>query len=212
VLFDFDGTLADSYLAIAASVNHVRGQHGLPPLTVSQVRPHVGHGPLYLMEHTVGSSDPVGDLAQYRAHRPTVMDGLTYLMPDAAETLATLRGWGIRLGVCSNKPRPFTEQLLGHLGLAHVFAVVVGPEDVARLKPAPDMLRLAMARLELTPAEVLYVGDMRVDIDTARAAGVRVFVVATGSDGIDALRSGGADRVLNHLGELPDILRARNAG
>jgi phosphoglycolate phosphatase len=65
-----------------------------------------------------------------------------------------------------------------------------------------------MSRLGLGPAEVLYVGDMRVDIQTARAAGVRVFVVPTGSDDADALRSGGADRVLNHLGELPDILRA----
>jgi phosphoglycolate phosphatase len=212
VLFDLDGTLIDSYAAIAASVNHVRGLHRLPPISVAEVRPQVGHGPLYLMEHTVGSSDPEGDLAKYRAHHPTVMDELTHLMPGAAETLATLHGWGILLGVCSNKPRKFTEQLLGHLGLADVFAVVVGPEDVANIKPAPDMLRLALFRLGLKQGEVLYVGDMRVDIETARAAGVCVFVVATGSDDLDALRSGGPGRVLNHLGELPDILRAHEFG
>jgi phosphoglycolate phosphatase len=212
VLFDFDGTLADSYSAIAASVNHVRSLHGLPPLTVDEVRPHVGHGPLYLMERTVGGSDSEADLVKYRAHHPKVMNELTHLMPDTADTLAKLRGWGIRLGVCSNKPRTFTVQLLGRLGLGDVFSVVIGPEDVAHIKPAPDMLRLAMSRLGLTPAETLYVGDMCVDIDTARAAGVRVFVVTTGSDGPVALRSGGADRVLNHLGELPEILRADKSG
>jgi len=118
-----------------------------------------------------------------------------------------LRGWGIRLGVCSNKPRKFTEQLLGHLGLEYVFEVVVGPEDVARLKPEPDMLCLARSRLGLGPSEVLYVGDTVVDIQTAHAAGVRVFVVPTGSDDLETLRCAGADWVLNHLAELPDVLR-----
>lgn len=208
MLFDFDGTLADSYPAIAASVNHVRSLHGLPPLDVAEVRKHVGRGPTYLMAHTVGGDDPEGDLAHYKAHHPTVMDELTHLNPGVRDALATLRGWGVRLGVCSNKPRPFTEQLLGHLGLAGVFAVVVGPEDVAHIKPAPDMLRLALARLGLEPAQALYVGDMRVDIQTARAAGVPVFVVATGSDTLDDLRSAGPDRVLNQMGELPGVLRA----
>jgi len=206
VLFDFDGTLADSYAAIAASVNHVRGLHGLPPLEIAAVRKHVGHGPLYLMEHTVGGPDPASDLAHYRAHHPTVMDELTHLMPGAAATLAVLRGWGIRLGVCSNKPRPFTEQLLSHFGLGDVFDVVIGPEDVAHIKPAPDMLLTAMSRLGVGPAQVLYVGDMTIDIQTARAAGVHVWVVATGSDTSETLDAAGPDRRLGCLAELVPAL------
>jgi phosphoglycolate phosphatase len=212
VLFDFDGTLADSYPAITASVNHVRELHSLPPIGVAEVRKHVGHGAIYLMEQAVGGPDPEADLARYRAHHPTVMDRLTTLLPGAAEALAVLRGWGIRLGVCSNKPRMFTEQLLGHLGVANVFEVVVGPEDVKRLKPDPDMLVLALSRLGLGTAEVLYVGDTLVDIQTAHAAGVRVFVLPTGSDDLETLWSGGADRVLNHLAELPGILRTGFVG
>src|SRR5438309_958742 len=70
VLFDFDGTLADSYGAIAASVNHVRSVHGLPALPETEVRRFVGHGPEYLIEHTVGRGDVAADLARYKTHHP----------------------------------------------------------------------------------------------------------------------------------------------
>ena len=71
VLFDFDGTLADSYPAITASVNAVRAAHGLPPLDEDTVRRHVGRGPAYLMEHTVPGGSVPADVARYvRAERP----------------------------------------------------------------------------------------------------------------------------------------------
>jgi 2-phosphoglycolate phosphatase len=210
ILFDFDGTLADSYAAIAASVNHVRAAHSLPPLAIAEVRKHVGRGPVHLMECTVGGTDLEADLAMYRVHHPTVMTSLTHLLPGVADTLTILLSWGIRLGVCSNKPQVFTLQLLDSLGVGRFFEVVVGPEDVTHIKPAPDMLLLALAQLTLKADEILYVGDMLVDILAGKSAGVRVLVVATGSDDEQALRSGGADRVLHHLAELPAILRGQD--
>ena len=87
LLFDLDGTLIDSYPAITASVNHVRSLHGLPPLSVAEVVPHVGYGPGHLLTHTVGVGDPQANSAAYRAHHPTVMVPLTRLLPGAAETL-----------------------------------------------------------------------------------------------------------------------------
>src|SRR5438045_442205 len=79
-LFDFDGTLADSYAAIASSVNHVRARYGLALLPVAEVKRHVGRGPEYLLAHTVPGGDFAADLAAYRAHHPTVMAGLTELL------------------------------------------------------------------------------------------------------------------------------------
>ena len=70
VCFDFDGTLADSYEAITASVNHVRACHGLPPLGEPEVRRHVGRGMPYLLEHTVPGFDLDADSARYRQHHP----------------------------------------------------------------------------------------------------------------------------------------------
>jgi phosphoglycolate phosphatase len=206
VLFDFDGTLGDSYPAIAASVNHVRGLYGLPPLSEDEVRRHVGRGAAYLLEHTVGRGETEAKLAAYRAHHPTVLHTGTTLMPGAAEVLRRLHGHGFRLGVCSNKPVDFTRELLAYLRVNDCFDVVLGPEDVEHPKPAPDMLQVAMKRLGASPGEVLYVGDMVVDIQTAHAAGVAVWVVATGSDEKGALDRARPERVLHDLAEIPSLL------
>jgi 2-phosphoglycolate phosphatase len=201
VVFDFDGTLGDSYPAITASVNHVRAGHGLPPLPEAEVRRHVGRGPAYLLAHTAGSATPE-DLAAYRAHHPSVLFSGTRLLPGAAETVAALHRAGKLLAVCSNKPVAFTRELLEHFRLLPLFAAVLGPEDVPHPKPAPDMLVTALARLQVPAAAALYVGDMVVDVETARAAGVRVWVVPTGSDDRATLVAARPDRVLDGLADL----------
>ena len=202
VIFDFDGTLADAYGGITASVNYVRAAHGLPPLDESVVRRYVGRGPAYLLEHTVGSADLEADLARYQAHHPSVMRSGTRLLPGAVEAVTALHRAGLRLAVCSNKPVAFTRELLDHLGLAPYLSVVVGPEDAPRPKPAPDMLRTALDRLGVAPTEAIYIGDMTVDIAAARAAGVTVWVVPTGSEERDVLAAAGPDRLLHDLNEL----------
>ncbi len=209
VVFDLDGTLADSYEAITASVNHVRAAHGLPPLLEDEVRKHVGRGPTYLLEHTVPGADLETDLARYRAHHPSVLRSGTRLLPGVRETLERLHAAGLRLGVCSNKPRAFTVELLDYFGLAATFEAVIGPEDAPHLKPAPDMLVAALARLGLSAAKVLYVGDMTVDVATARAADVTVWAIPTGSDTRAALEAAAPDRILGAFGDLARLLLRR---
>jgi phosphoglycolate phosphatase len=206
VIFDFDGTLADSYAAITASVNHVRAAHGLPPLDEAAVRRHVGHGAPHLIAATVPGIDPHEGLAHYRAHHPSVMREGTRPLPGAAEALTAMRARGLLLAVCSNKPAVFTRPLLDHIGLGPLLDAVLGPEDVPRPKPAPDMLLAALARLKAAPAEALYVGDMSVDIETARGAGVAVWVVPTGSEEREALAAARPDRLLRDLHELVEAL------
>ncbi len=206
VLFDFDGTLGDSYPAITASVNHVRALHGLPPLSEPEVRRHVGRGGGYLLQHTVPAGSLEANTAAYRAHHPSVLREGTRLMPGAAEALRALHERGLLLGVCSNKPVDFTRELVAYLGVASYLDVVLGPEDVPNPKPAPDMLRAGLSRLRVSAQQALYVGDMTVDIQTARAAGVSVWVVPTGSDEIETLRQANPDRLLHNLGELPELL------
>src|SRR5262245_15588726 len=117
VLFDMDGTLVDSYAAIAASVNHVRAGHGLDRLAVEEVKRFVGRGPEYLFKHTVPGGELATDLARYRAHHPSVMQAMTHLLPGAREVVTELARAGKRLGLCSNKPRLFSQQLLEHLAI-----------------------------------------------------------------------------------------------
>jgi 2-phosphoglycolate phosphatase len=204
VLFDLDGTLIDSFLAIAASVNLVRSLHRLPPLSVEEVTRHVGRGAALLLRDTVGVGDPKANAEAYRVHHPSVIQSGTRWLPGALEMLQTLHGQGIKLGVCSNKPIAFTRLILAGTAFAPLFDVVLGPEDAGRHKPAPDILLCAMARLGVTPEETLYIGDMTVDIETARAAGVRVWVVSTGSDTVAALDAARPDRRLRDLHELAE--------
>jgi phosphoglycolate phosphatase len=207
VLFDFDGTLIDSYPAITASVNHVRSLRGLPPLTVDEVTPHVGRGPAHLLTETVGVGDSAANVEAYRAHHPTVMGRLTRLLPGAAEVLQGLKRRGVATGICSNKPAAFTRELVVTLGIAAWLDLLLGPEDVGRRhKPAPDMLIVAMQRLAVQAEQTVYVGDMGVDVQTARGAGVRAWVVPTGSDTPQALDAAGPDRRLNDLAEILALL------
>jgi phosphoglycolate phosphatase len=208
VLFDFDGTLADTYPGITASVNHVRGLHGLAPLPEEEVRKHVGRGPPYLMTRTVPAGDVAENVARYKQHQPQVMRSGTRLFPGVAEALAALKDLGLLLAICSNKPRAFTVGLLHHFGMAARLDLVLGPEDVARPKPAPDMIVQALRRLKIARSEALYIGDMVVDIETARAAGVAVWVVPTGSDERETLAGSVPDRLLERLADLPALLRA----
>src|SRR4051794_30456037 len=96
VLFDFDGTLGDSYPAITASVNHVRAGHGLAPLPQAEVRRHVGRGPAYLLQQTVPAGDLEANVAAYKAHHPSVMREGTHLLPGAGEAVHALHRRGLR--------------------------------------------------------------------------------------------------------------------
>lgn len=206
VICDFDGTLADSYAGITASVNYVRAFHHLPPLTEAGVRPHVGRGPTHLLVHTVPEGDAEANVALYRKHHPSVMFTGTRLFPGVAATLQRLHDAGLKLAICSNKPVIFTRQLVEHFGLAAYLNTVVGPEDAPRPKPAPDMLVEAMRRLAVAPSETVYFGDMTVDIETARAAAVTVWVVPSGSDSVDRLLAAKPDRLLHELADLATLL------
>jgi phosphoglycolate phosphatase-like HAD superfamily hydrolase len=96
----------------------------------------------------------------------------------------------------------FSRDLVAYLKIAPLLEVVLGPEDVARPKPAPDMLLAALQRLGVSAVESLYVGDMSVDVETARGAGVKVWVVATGSEERDVLERARPDRLFSNLDEM----------
>jgi len=205
-LFDFDGTLADSFAAITASTNHVRQSYGLPPLPEGAVRRHVGLGLEHLLRELVPVAPTDEAIARYRAHHATVMLSETRLMPGVAETIPELARRGLRMAVCSNKRVEFTRRLVEALGLGPYFAAVLGPDDVNNQpKPDPAMLHEGLRRLGVAAAESVHVGDMAVDVQTARAAGVMVWLVEGGAVGQEA-DTAGADGVLGEFTELLELL------
>jgi phosphoglycolate phosphatase len=206
-LFDFDGTLADSFIAITASTNYVRESYGLPPLPESVVREYVGFGLPNLMEQLVPKADTAEAVARYRQHHASVMVSGTRLAPGVAETIPELHRRGLGLAVCSNKTVAFTKQLVTALGLASYFTAVLGPEDVGgQAKPDPAMLLEGLRRLGVSREEAVYVGDMAIDVHVARAAGVPVWLVPGGAAGKESPTAAGPDRVLTGFPELLELL------
>lgn len=206
-LFDFDGTLADSFAAITSSTNHVRTSYGLPHLSEAEVRRYVGYGLAQLMGDLVPGAPVDEAVARYREHHATVMFAETRLMPGVAETIPELARRGLCLGVCSNKRVEFTRELVRSLGLDPHFTCVLGPDDVGqRAKPDPAMLLEGLSRLGVSPADAVYVGDMIVDVQTAKAAGVLSWIVLPDGTASETPVGMEADRVLGSFTELLTLL------
>ena len=120
VLFDLDGTLIDSYDAITSSVNEVRRSRNLQPLNVSQVRPRVGRGVESLLLSTVEGTDLSVDIPLYKAHHGSACIEQTRLLPGARELVQSLIRAGVWVGICSNKPKAFTQLILKSLDLSDI--------------------------------------------------------------------------------------------
>jgi phosphoglycolate phosphatase len=210
LLFDFDGTLADSFAAITASTNHTRQTYGLAMLTEAEVRSHVGHGLKHLMT-ILAPSAPSADEAVnvYRDHHETVAIPMTQLLPGVRETIHALRQRGFPLAVCSNKTVHFTKRLVAHLFPNGEFTEVLGPDDVGIPKPHPAMLIEACRRLNVPVSESIYVGDMHVDVETAKATGMPCWLVEGGAGGSDSWQKALAakpDKVLKQFDEIKSLV------
>jgi phosphoglycolate phosphatase len=182
VLFDFDGTLADTAPDLGAAVNHLRGQHGLAPLTIDAVRPYASMGARGLLRVGFGLKP---EDAAFPALRDAFLDRYnenlcvgTRLFPGMEALLAELKNRGIAWGIVTNKASRFTEKLVQDLAL-EPDCVVCG-DSTPHLKPHPASLLLAAERLNLPPASCFYLGDDLRDIQAARAAGMRPVAVTWG--------------------------------
>lgn len=181
LVFDLDGTLVDSYHAIAESLNHARERSHLPPLPVALVRRRVGRGLEQLIAELVGPERVEEGVRAFRERYAEVFAAGTTALPGVPRTLAGLAASGYRMAVASNKPARFSRPILEHLGLAAHIEAVLGPDIVGAAKPEPPMILGCLERLGLTPADAVYVGDMVLDVESAARAGLPVVLVPGGS-------------------------------
>jgi phosphoglycolate phosphatase len=212
IVFDLDGTLIDSYEAITASLNEAMAQLGRAPQPLDRVRLMVGRGLETLMARALGVDAEAGvpliaeGVSVFRRHYDRICVDRTRLLPDVGETLRALRARGYRMAVATNKPSYFARRLLDALGVGAHLDAVLGPDLVSHHKPHPEMVLAALGAMGLAPSEAVYVGDMEIDVETARAAGMRVVVLPTGSCDLASLRGAGADLVIESFSTLLDLL------
>jgi phosphoglycolate phosphatase len=200
-VFDLDGTLIDSYPAIAASLNYARSVFDLPPLSHAQVRRRVGRGLEVLIEEQVGAGHVEEGVRLFRERYAEVYAGQTSSLPGALETLRWLHGRGFRMAVASNKPARFAEPILRDLGMLRYLKCVMGPDVAGATKPHPAMIRRCLEVLRVAASEAVYVGDMVLDVQSAARAGLPVLLVPGGSSSLEQLEATG-ETVLDSLGSL----------
>lgn len=211
VVFDLDGTIADTAPDLVAALNHTLAAMDRPTLPFAAVRAMVGHGTRTLLRRGLAATGAADDalvehgypilMGYYEAHicdhsRP---------YPGVGEAMDTLGAAGVTLALCTNKPERAARMLVDTLGWQARFAAIVGGDTLPVAKPDPAPLHLAIARAGGGAAAL--VGDSIVDMQTAAAAGIPGIAVTFGyaDRPIDQL---GATATIDHFDELADVLRA----
>ena len=211
LIFDLDGTLADTAPDLLGATNAVLAARGRPLLDLGHLRHMVGFGAHALIGQAMEASGaPVTEaqmpaltdifIAHYTTH---IADG-TRLFPGVAQTLASLKAGGARLAVLTNKPQSLTDLLLPQLELEGLFAAVYGAGRKTYTKPDPRIFHDVVEDCGGGPA--VMIGDSITDLNTARAAGVPCILMSYGFTPVPA-KDLGADLVLDDFAQLPQALR-----
>ena len=210
LIFDLDGTLADTSPDLLGATNAVLAARGRALLDLAHLRHMVGFGAGALIRQAMAACGaPAAEdempalveifLAHYREH---IADG-TRLFPAVAETLVRLRGQGARLAVLTNKPQELTDPLLSLLGLEGIFGAVYGAGRMPYTKPDPRIFHDVVT--DCGGGSAVMIGDSITDLKTARAAGAPCILMSYGFTPVPAIELG-ADLVLDDFANLPEAI------
>ncbi|QUL55160.1 pyrophosphatase PpaX [Paenibacillus tritici] len=206
VLFDLDGTIVNTNELIIRSFMHALKENNLPSLTREQIIPFMGTTLQQQMTAFSGLQDISALERSYRSYNYAHHDELIGSFPDVNETMEELLRRGIKLGIVTTKIRPTTLKALEMFDLLKYMETIVTVNDVSHPKPHPEPVLTAVANLGVDPAKTLMVGDSAVDIQSAKAAGVRVAAVAWSLKGEDVLRGYEPDYIIHEMKDLFTIV------
>jgi phosphoglycolate phosphatase len=208
VLFDLDGTLVDSYAALADAVNFAREQFGLSHLDAATIREFIGEGLERLLCRAFDAdTPPAGATEAFEARYDAICCQQSRVLDDVETTLAALDRFGVAMAVCTNKPTAFSRKILEFLDLARFFRDIVGPDLAGARKPAAEHVLRTLQATDCDPSEALFVGDMPIDVKAARNSGLAAAVVPTGSSPAALLKAAEPDHYLDRLADLVQIVR-----
>jgi phosphoglycolate phosphatase len=210
ILWDLDGTLVETRRDIATGVNLVLADRGLPPMSVEAVSQNVGQGSRVLMTRCLeqGGSPLKDDEDLDRAYHSFIRHYVDHLLDSSEpydgipELLGQLSNAGIAMAVVSNKPTDPTRRLVDSLELNRFFSLVLGGDSLPERKPHPAPLLYAMEQLGTGIDTTIMVGDSRIDLEAARAAGIPGIAVSWGFESNEVLRSANPSLFV----ETPDAL------
>jgi phosphoglycolate phosphatase len=208
IVYDLDGTLADTAEDLVATLNWVLAREGLAPLKVESAGSLLGAGARALIKHGFAASgmslepEAIETLfADYLSYYNTHIADHTRLYPGVDQALSAFARAGWRQAVCTNKIESSAKLLIAKLGIADCFVFICGQDTFGVGKPDPKPLLETIAASGGARERAIMVGDSATDIKTARAAGVPVIAVDFGYAAVP-VRDLGPDRVVSHFDQL----------
>jgi phosphoglycolate phosphatase len=214
LVFDLDGTLADTAPDLVRTLNVILGREGLQGLPLHDARSFVGGGARALIQRGLAAQGVEASefridkmLAAFMAHYEAHIAENTTLFPGVAEALDRFEAAGFCFAICTNKAEHASVLLLGALGIVSRFRAVCGKDTFAVFKPNGEALLQTIARAGGDPAKAVMIGDSQTDIDTARNAKVPVVAVNFGYSKEPIIRFE-PDAVIGHYEELWDAVEA----
>ena len=184
VLFDLDGTLADTALDLGGALNTLLARHGLPAKSMDEIRTQASHGAAGLLKLGAGITPDHPDYARWRTEYLDEYDSRyaqdTELFDGVNELIAELDQRGIKWGIITNKPMRFTDKLVPKLGFIIPPAVVVSGDTCDEPKPSIKPMLYACGQIHADPQHTLYVGDAERDIQAGRNSGMTTVLAEWG--------------------------------
>lgn len=210
IIFDFDGTLADTREIIIRTNQDLMRLKGYPIPSDQAIVDTIGL-PLEECFLAMFPDFPKEELPEWVVAYREIFENLTHTMtpslfPEVRETLEQLYRRGYKLSVASSRGSDSLRSLLGNMGLAELVCYALGKEDVAIAKPDPYPVLKTLNDLNISAGEAMVVGDMPVDILMGVRAGVRTGGVSYGNSTREELLAAGADFVIDKFSELTDLL------
>ena len=203
VMFDLDGTLANTSRDLADAVNFTRAHFNLEIWPDLAVLAHVGRGMEHLLRHAIPEANREGFGEVLRVFVERYEDHLldsTVLYPNAYEALEYFSDK--RRAVVSNKMHRLTVAVLRGLGIEHCFDMILGGDSAAHRKPHPALLQRALAHFQLPADRALMIGDGDVDIEAGKQAGVLTCGVTYGLGHKEDVIAAKPDFLIHHLSEI----------
>ena len=205
ILWDLDGTLLDTLEDLADSVNASLSANGMPGHSIEKIRSFVGNGMVKLIARAVpaGTSEAEETAVRefFKTHYAVHCNDKTKPYPGIPALLDDLKKAGVKMAVVSNKPDFATKDLVG-LYFGDCIGTAVGGREGVPVKPAGDMVRLALEELGVPAEKAVYIGDSEVDVQTAQNAGMRGIFVDWGFRDESVLRQAGAQTVAHTAEQL----------
>ena len=187
-IFDLDGTLVDAYGAISSSLNFTRKQLGYSQISYKTVKESVGKGDRIFINMFFAKKDQEKALRIYRCHHRQSLQKKVKALPMSRRVLFNLKRRGKKISIASNRPTLYTNIILERLDFRKYIDFILCADKIKRIKPDPAILLKTLRYFKVKREEAVFIGDMIIDVKTAKTAGVDGLFVKGGSTKVRELK------------------------